>query len=69
MKKVQKEIMNMAEIITMGELLVEIMRDQENAELYETGTFKGPFPSGAPAIFIDTAARLRKYGNHRRCRK
>ncbi len=58
MKKVQKEIMNMAEIITMGELLVEIMRDQENAELYETGTFKGPFPSGAPAIFIDTAARL-----------
>lgn len=48
----------MAEIIVMGELLVEIMREQENAELYEPGIFRGPFPSGAPAIFIDTAARL-----------
>lgn len=48
----------MPEIIIMGEMLVEIMRDQENIELYEPGIFKGPFPSGAPAIFIDTAARL-----------
>ncbi len=48
----------MAEIIIMGELLVEIRREHENAELYEPGTFRGPFPSGAPAIFIDTAARL-----------
>ncbi len=48
----------MAEIIVMGEMLVEIMRGQENEELYEPGVFRGPFPSGAPAIFIDTAARL-----------
>lgn len=48
----------MIEILIMGELLVEIMREQENIELYEPGTFRGPFPSGAPAIFIDTAARL-----------
>lgn len=48
----------MAEIIVMGEMLVEIMREQENEELYEPGVFRGPFPSGAPAIFIDTAARL-----------
>lgn len=48
----------MPEIIIMGEMLVEIMREQENVELYEPGIFKGPFPSGAPAIFIDTAARL-----------
>ncbi len=48
----------MMDIMIMGELLVEIMREQENVELYETGTFRGPFPSGAPAIFIDTAARL-----------
>lgn len=45
-------------IWTMGELLVEIMRTQEDVELYTTGEFRGPFPSGAPGIFISTAARL-----------
>lgn len=48
----------MPEIVTMGELLCEIMRPRENMELYETGEFRGPFPSGAPGIFISTAARL-----------
>ena len=48
----------MAEIVTMGELLCEIMRPTENVELYEPGYFRGPFPSGAPGIFISTAARL-----------
>lgn len=48
----------MPEIVTMGELICEIMRPSENMELYETGTFRGPFPSGAPGIFISTAARL-----------
>ncbi len=48
----------MAEIMTMGEIIVEIMRPGEDQPLYETGTFRGPFPSGAPAIFIDTVARL-----------
>lgn len=48
----------MAEIWTMGETLVEIMRTNENSELYKPDYFKGPYPSGAPAIFIDTAARL-----------
>ena len=42
----------------MGEMLVEIMRPRPNLPLYESGEFLGPFPSGAPAIFIDTAARL-----------
>jgi sugar/nucleoside kinase (ribokinase family) len=42
----------------MGELLVEIMRPQVDMSLHEEGEFRGPFPSGAPAIFIDTAARL-----------
>ncbi len=46
------------DILTMGELLVEIMRDQEGASLWEKGVFLGPFPSGAPAICIDAAARL-----------
>ena len=48
----------MPEIVTMGELLCEIMRPSEDTELYETGEFRGPFPSGAPGIFISTAARL-----------
>ncbi len=48
----------MTDILTMGEMLVEIMREREEIPLYEAGTFKGPYPSGAPAICIDTAARL-----------
>lgn len=49
----------MAEIVIMGELLVEIMRAEEEVPLFETGRFfRGPFPSGAPGIFISTAARL-----------
>jgi sugar/nucleoside kinase (ribokinase family) len=42
----------------MGELLVEIMRPRVGIPFYEQGEFLGPFPSGAPAIFIDTVARL-----------
>lgn len=48
----------MAEILIMGELLVEIMRPHEEIPLYESDYFRGPFPSGAPGIFISTAARL-----------
>ncbi|MGA2766293.1 MAG: sugar kinase [Spirochaetia bacterium] len=48
----------MPEIWTMGEMLVEIMRPRAGMQLSEAGQFFGPFPSGAPAIFIDTVARL-----------
>ena len=48
----------MSDIWTMGELLVEIMRPRPGMGLREHGEFLGPFPSGAPGIFIDTAARL-----------
>lgn len=48
----------MTDILIMGEMLVEIMRTEEDVQLYEPGLFKGPFPSGAPAICIDAAARL-----------
>ena len=48
----------MTDILIMGEILVEIMRDKEDIQLSEAGTFKGPYPSGAPAICIDAAARL-----------
>lgn len=48
----------MSEIWTMGEILVEIMRPKAGLTLFESAEFVGPFPSGAPAIFIDTVARL-----------
>ena len=48
----------MAEIWTMGELLVEIMRPRPDMGLRDVREFLGPYPSGAPAISIDTAARL-----------
>jgi sugar/nucleoside kinase (ribokinase family) len=48
----------MSDIWTMGELLVEIMRPKAGMSLAEPGVFLGPYPSGAPGIFIDTAARL-----------
>jgi len=47
-----------AKIYTMGELLVEIMRIEKDKPLDVPDLFKGPFPSGAPAIFISTAAQL-----------
>jgi sugar/nucleoside kinase (ribokinase family) len=48
----------MTEIWTMGELLAEIMRPDRDLPLERVGPFLGPFPSGAPGIFIDTVARL-----------
>lgn len=42
----------------MGEMIVEIMRDKVDSPLDKAGVFLGPYPSGAPAIFIDTVARL-----------
>jgi sugar/nucleoside kinase (ribokinase family) len=46
------------EILTIGEMLVEIMRPRAGMPLHEAGEFLGPYPSGAPTIFIDTVARL-----------
>ena len=45
-------------IWTMGEMIVEIMRKKENELLSECGTFLGPFPSGAPANFADSVAKM-----------
>lgn len=42
----------------MGEAIVEIMRKEVDSPLYVADYFVGPFPSGAPAIFIDQVARL-----------
>jgi sugar/nucleoside kinase (ribokinase family) len=46
------------DVISLGELLVEIMRKEVDQPLDKPADFVGPFPSGAPAIFIDAVARL-----------
>jgi tagatose kinase len=48
----------MCEVWTMGELLAEIMRPRPGLTFSDPGPFLGPFPSGAPGIFVDTVARL-----------
>lgn len=45
-------------LVTAGEIVVEIMATEIGQTFLEPGTLVGPFPSGAPAIFIDQAARL-----------
>ncbi len=45
-------------IWTMGEILVEVMRPRAGMVLDQAGEFLGPVPSGAPAIFLDTVARV-----------
>ena len=44
--------------ITIGEILVEIMADSRGNGFLEPIELKGPYPSGAPAIFIDQCARM-----------
>lgn len=48
----------MAEIWTMGETLVEIMRTEKESPLNQAALFEGPFPSGSSAIMISTVARM-----------
>ena len=47
----------MAQVVTIGEILVEIMATRIGQTFREPGLFAGPYPSGAPAIFADQAAR------------
>ena len=56
--------MQAPKIICLGELLVEIMRTEVDTPHNEIGAiYRGPYPSGAPAIFIDSAARMGKKFN------
>ena len=48
----------MTDIVTFGEVLAEFMALETNQSLGTAGRFAGPFPGGAPAIFIDQAAKL-----------
>lgn len=48
----------MRKIIAIGEILVEIMAETRGDGFREAIPLTGPYPSGAPAIFIDQVARL-----------
>ena len=48
----------MGKIVSLGETLVEIMADTRGHGFHEPMTMTGPFPSGAPPIFISQAARM-----------
>jgi tagatose kinase len=45
-------------IMTLGEILVEIMADEVGQSFRHPGLLRGPFSSGAPAIFIDQVGKL-----------
>jgi sugar/nucleoside kinase (ribokinase family) len=42
---------------SMGELLVEFLAEAKDGRHLAPGRYRGPYPSGAPGIFIDQAAR------------
>lgn len=48
----------MKKIVTIGEILVEVMATEPGDGFLEPIELVGPFPSGAPAIFIDQVAKL-----------
>ncbi|HTW08240.1 MAG TPA: D-tagatose-bisphosphate aldolase, class II, non-catalytic subunit [Acidimicrobiales bacterium] len=48
----------MALVVTLGEILVEIMAKERGQGFRQPLQLVGPFPSGAPAIFIDQVAKL-----------
>ncbi len=48
----------MKKIVAIGEILVEILAAERGQSFRAAGPLIGPFPSGAPAIFIDQAAKL-----------
>ncbi|MBE7213195.1 MAG: sugar kinase [Gluconacetobacter diazotrophicus] len=45
-------------VATIGEIVVEILADTRGNGFREAQALRGPYPSGAPAIFIDQVARL-----------
>lgn len=47
-----------ARVGAMGELLVEFVCTQKDRRHLSPAPYVGPFPSGAPGIFIDQAARV-----------
>lgn len=44
-------------VTALGEILAEFVAEEPGGGHARTGRYQGPFPSGAPAIFIEQAAR------------
>lgn len=53
---------SLKKIVVIGEILVEIMADERGDGFLKPMALTGPYPSGAPAIFVDQAARLGQPG-------
>src|SRR5690606_34311652 len=53
---------HMKKIVTFGEIVVEIMALEPGEGFKKAMPLIGPFPSGAPAIFIDQAAKMGQPG-------
>jgi len=53
-----RELDAAASIVSMGEIVAEIIAEDRGAGFREPMRLQGPYPSGAPAIFIDQVARL-----------
>lgn len=45
-------------IVSIGEIVAEIIAEDRGAGFRQPVRLRGPYPSGAPAIFIDQVARL-----------
>ena len=45
-------------VAAVGEILVEMVAKTRGQGFRETQEIVGPFPSGAPAIFIDQVAKM-----------
>lgn len=54
----QKEVQSVKKIVVIGEILLEIMADTVGDGFDAPIALTGPYPSGAPAIFIDQIALL-----------
>ena len=48
----------MHKILTIGEILVEIIATEKGDGFRQATPLIGPYPSGAPAIFIDQVGKL-----------
>lgn len=48
----------MPKILTVGEILVELIATTKGDGFHEPQPLIGPYPSGAPAIFVDQVGRL-----------
>lgn len=48
----------MPEVVSLGTMLVEIMRINLDEPFDQAGTFAGPFPSGDTPVYVNAVARL-----------